>query len=81
MKHLKCSPVEVRRQELPRGSGNWPGYAEVYSNIARGCEVMARTRYVYLSDEHVNAMAVLGSGDEATMKYEQMRMRDRGFIS
>lgn len=74
------SPVEARRKELPRGKGDWIGWPQVYSNISRGCEAMARTTYVYLSDEHVNAMAVLGCGHEETMKYEQMRMRDRGFI-
>jgi hypothetical protein len=52
----------------------------VYANIARGCEELAKRKYVYLSDEHENAMAVLGSGHEETMKYEQMRMRDRGLI-
>ena len=74
------SPVETRRKELPRGNGDWPGYSHVYANIAAGCEKMARTPYVYLSGEHVNAMAVLGSGHEETMKYKQMRMRQRGFI-
>lgn len=73
-------PVTIRLRELPRGDGSWPAYAKVYANIARGCEAMARTEYIYLSAEHVNAMAVLGCGDETTMKYEQMRMRDRGFI-
>lgn len=74
------SPVEARRKELPRGKGDWPGWAHVCDNLARGCEQMARTEYVYLSDEHVNAMAVLGCGHEETMKYEQDRMRSRGFI-
>ncbi len=76
----KNSPVEMRRSKLPRGNGDWIGYAAVYANIARGCEAMARSKYVYLSAEHVNAMAVLGCGHEETMKYEQMRMRDRRFI-
>ena len=76
----QMSPVTARRQELPRGNADWAGYAAVYANIAAGCESMARTRYVYLSEEHVNAMAVLGCGHEETMKYEQMRMRQRGFI-
>ena len=77
---LPDSPVEKRRKELPRGNGDWPGYETVYANIARACEAMARTPYVYLSDEHVNAMAVLGCGHEETMKYEQLRLRTRGFI-
>lgn len=74
------SPVEQRRKQLPRGNGDWPGYSKVYATIAQACQRMATTTYIYLSDEHVNAMAVLGSGDEMTMKYEQMRLRDRGFI-
>lgn len=74
------SPTEARRKELPRGNGDWPGYSAVYLNIASGCEKMARAKYVHLSYEHINAMAVLGSGDEETMKYEQMRMRMRGWI-
>lgn len=80
MKHIQDSPIDKRRKELPRGNAEWKSYAHVYANIAKGCESMARTKYVYLSDEHINAMAVLGCGDENTMKYEQTRMRDRGFI-
>lgn len=80
MKAIQDSPVERRRKELPRSNGDWKGYAQVYARIAAGCEAMARARYVHLSDEHVNAMAILGSGHEESMKYEQMRMRNRGFI-
>ncbi len=74
------SPVETKRKALPRGDGDWAGFAEVYARLAAGCNAMAGTLYVYLSDEHVNAMAVLGSGHEESMKYEVMRMRSRGFI-
>jgi hypothetical protein len=41
---------------------------------------MARTKYIYLSEEHVNTMAILGCGDEETMKHELLRLRDRGFV-
>lgn len=74
------SPVEQRRKELPRGNGGWRGYSYVYGRIQAACEAMGRTRYVALSEEHVNAMAVLGSGHEETMKYEMHRLRMRGFI-
>ena len=74
------SPTEEARKLLPRGNGTWPGYEHVYRNIAEACEKMARSRYVYLSDEHIQAMAILGCGDEETMKYEQMRCRGRGWI-
>jgi hypothetical protein len=77
---MPASPVEVRRKQLLRGNGDWAGYATVYRNIASACEIMGRMPYVRLSDEHVNAMAVLGCGHENTMKYEQMRLRQRGFI-
>ena len=77
---LPESPVDIERKELPRGSGKWPGFDAVYLNIERACEVMGRDKYLRLSDEHVQAMAVLGCGHEETMKYEQMRLRSRGFI-
>lgn len=80
MAHIQDSPVERRRKELPKGNGDWLGYDVVYDKIQAACHVMARTRYVYLSEEHVNAMAVLGCGHEATMKLELQRLRNRGFV-
>lgn len=77
---LKVSPVEQRRKELPKGEANWPGYAKVYRTISLACDRMGRMPYIRLSDEHVNAMAILGCGHEETMKYEQMRLRMRGFV-
>jgi len=74
------SPVEVIRKQLPRGTGDWPGYDVVYRKLYDACMRMAQTQYVYLSDEHVRAMAILGCGDEETMKAEQMRLRSRGFL-
>ena len=76
----QMSPVEARLKELPRGNGDWPGYAYVWNKLQQACHAMAKTRYVHLSDEHVNAMAILGSGHEELMKYELMRCRDRGFV-
>ena len=77
---LSDSPVERRRKELPCGNATWPGYSKVYANISTACEHMGQMPYIRLSDEHVNAMAILGCGHEETMKYEQMRLRMRGFI-
>ncbi len=74
------SPVEQARKAGACGDGNWAGYAHVYANIARGAEAMARQTYVYLSDDHVNTMADLGSGDENRMKYRQMWLRQYGYI-
>lgn len=80
MTHIQDSPVERRRKELPQGNGDWPGYATVYDKIKAACHVMAWTRYIYLSEEYVNAMAVLGCGHEETMKLELQRLRNRGFV-
>lgn len=82
MRQTYCieSPVEAIRKTLPRGKGDWAGYAKVYANISTACERMARGKYMRCSPEHERTMAILGSGHEETMKYEQMRLRDRGFI-
>jgi len=74
------SPVEERRKELPRGDANWAGFPYVYKCISMACEKMAMNPYLHLSDEHVNAMAVLACGHEETMKYELSRLRMRGFL-
>lgn len=74
------SPVEERRKQLPRGDGEWPGYSVVYERIKQGCEALAASKHTHLSGEHVEAMAILGSGHEETMKAEVHRMLDRGLI-
>jgi hypothetical protein len=76
---LPDSPVEKRRKELPRGDGSWAGFGQVYTLISNACQKMAETKYIYLSDEHVEAMAVLGCGHEETMKAQLWHLRDRGF--
>ena len=78
---LPDSPVEQRLKELPRGNGDWNGFPAMYALIAKACQEMAKQPYMYLSDEHVNAMAVLGCGHEETMKYELGRLRMRGFVT
>jgi len=73
-------PVEKVRKELPRDDGNWPGYDYVYSKIQEGCMKMAKTKYVYLYDDHVAAMADLGSGCEERMKWRLAWMREFGYV-
>lgn len=80
MSILHESPVSSRLKELPRGNGNWNGYAHIYAKLSAACERMARTPYIYLSDEHINTMAVLGCGHEETMKAELHRVTTRRFI-
>jgi hypothetical protein len=41
---------------------------------------MARQRYVYLSDDHVQTMADLGSGCEERMKSRLWWLRTYGYI-
>ena len=74
------SPVERRRKEGLCGTGNWPRYEHVYKKLARACETMAKNRYLRLSDEHVDAMAALGSGHEERMKAQLHHLRHRGFV-
>lgn len=68
-------------KDLPKGCGEWPGYNTVYRRLATACERMAQTKYIYLSDEHARAMAILGCGHEETMKAEQARLAMRGFLT
>lgn len=72
------SPVETIRKELPRGKGDFPGYSRCYTIISAACQRLAESN-LYLSDEHVRAMAILGCGHEETMKAEMMRLMHRGF--
>jgi hypothetical protein len=74
------SPVEKRRKEIENGNGDWSGYDYVYSKIQEGCHKMAKTKYVYLSDDHIDSMADLGSGNEERMKYRLAWMREFNWI-
>lgn len=75
------NPVTEALKAGPRGDGNWPGFAHVYANIAKGAERMAQTKYVYLGEDHVQTMADLGSGHEERMKYRQMWLRTYGYLN
>ncbi len=75
------SPVEHARKAGTCGDGNWAGFSHVYANIARGAEKMALNAYLRCSEDHVNTMADLGSGDENRMKYRQMWLRQYGWIA
>jgi hypothetical protein len=75
------SPVTIALRSGPRGNGNWPAFAHVYANIARGAENMARKKYVRLSQDHIDTMADLGSGHEERMKARQMWLREYGYLT
>lgn len=80
------SPTEQLRKELARDHPPTPGYAGsaagryAFNQLQRAAEKMAQTQYVYLSDEHIRCMAIMGTANEELMKYEMMRCRDRGWI-
>jgi len=74
------SPVDVALRQGPRGDGQWPGFAKVYSNIERGAEKMATTPHVRLGQDHIDTMADLGSGHEERMKWRQMWLREYGYL-
>ncbi len=75
------SPVEQARKAGPCGNGDWAGYSHVYANIAKGAEKMAQNPYRRCSEDHVQAMADLGSGHEERMKARQMWLREYGYIA
>lgn len=77
---LGDSPVERARKQGPCGDGNWPGFDSVYRKISAGCEKMARSRHHYLSLDHVESMADLGSGHEERMKWRLHWMLTYGWV-
>lgn len=76
---LAESPAEAIRKTLPRGDAKWPGFPEVYRKISEACEIMGRTPYIHLSEEHLRSCAILGCGHEEAMKHELHRLRMRNF--
>jgi hypothetical protein len=74
------SPVERARKAGPRGNGDWPGFSVVYRKISDAAERMGRTPRVALSQEHVETMAVLGSGHEHRMKTRLWWLRTYGWL-
>ena len=71
----KNSQVEEILKELPKGDCNWPGYDHVRTKLAEACEFLSHgnTGHIaptWLGHDHVHLMAVLGCGDEETMKFE-----------
>ena len=74
------SPVEQARKAGPLGDGNWPGWESVYQKIWEAANKMGMTKYVYLSQEHIDTMADLGSGHEERMKYRLNWLRMYGWL-
>lgn len=66
---LRDSPVETRRKELPKGNADWPGYDRCYERLQFAAKHLAKNQYTRLCQDHVDVMAVMGSGHEETMKY------------
>ena len=61
------SPVDQVRKQLPHGDGNWPGFDHVWSKLQSAAFKLSDI--ANQSDDHIRTMAVLGCGDEETMKY------------
>lgn len=74
----KDSTVEQRLKELPHGAGNYPGYDSVYTKLKEASNHLAANSY--LSEDHINTMAILGCGHEETMKYHLAICRSNGWI-
>lgn len=70
LKPFQLSPVEIRQAELPKGNGDWPGFAHVWTKLQEASHYLAQGRQTCLSADHVECMAVMGSGHEETMKHQ-----------
>jgi len=66
---LRDSPVEIRRKEMPRGDGSWPGFDRCYERLQSAAQYLSRNQYTHLSQDHIDVMAAMGSGHEETMKF------------
>lgn len=75
------SPVEHVRKQLPRGDGEWPGFDVVYYRLKCAAHKIVDAPGMYLSDEHIRLMAIMGCGHEETMKAEMHRLIGRGYIN
>lgn len=75
------SPVEQARKAGPQGNGDWPGFDMVYRKISEAADKMGKTKYVRLSQEHVDTMADLGSGHEERMKHRLHWLRTYGWLA
>jgi hypothetical protein len=75
-------PVEKLRKSLPQKDHDWPGHAYVWNKLQEAAHFLAlnKNRYLYLSDDHVEIMAVMGTGNEELMKYQLLLARDRGWV-
>ena len=69
MNILKDSPVELRRKELPQGNADWPGYDRCLERLQAAARHLAKNPYTRLGQDHVDIMAVIGTGHEETIKY------------
>ena len=78
--NIQDSPVDVALHEGPRDTSDWPGYKHVWNRVQEGCQKMAEAPHVHLSQDHVDAMADLGSGHEERMKGRMHWMIDRGYL-
>ena len=66
---LRDSPVEIRRKEMPKGDGGWPGFDRCYERLQGAAKYLSRNKYTYLNQDHIDVMAAMGSGHEETMKF------------
>lgn len=67
-RYPRDNPVDEVRKDLPKGNGDWPGFDSVYTRLQRAAEHLAKGTYTHLGADHVTTMAIMGCGDEETMK-------------
>ena len=74
------SPVENVRKTLPQGDCEWKGAESVTNKLQYAAHEMAKQPHHLRSDIHVKTMAVIGCGDEETMKDHLIWLNTYGWL-
>ena len=79
---LYINPIEQRilefRKEGRIGSGEWPGSNVVWARLQQAAHYLSKT--APHSSDHIEVMAVMGTGHEELMKYWVSIGMSRGWI-
>lgn len=77
---LQDNPTEKLRKTFPRGSGDWPGSGYVWNKLQEAACYLALNKQTYLSDDHIEIMAVMGTGNEELMKDKLLLAREYRWV-
>jgi hypothetical protein len=74
------TPVDKLLRTLPRGKADWEGWSVCYTRLQAASDRLASSPNTFLSDDHVEVMAVMVCGHEETMKALVLKCFDTGLL-